>query len=233
MNTSTINIRAIVTDIEGTTSSIDFVHKQLFPYASQQLPAYVHEHQGNAEVAALLQDVRKLINKPEADVETLITTLLQWIKDDNKATPLKALQGMIWADGYRAGAFTGHMYDDVAPKLEKWFDLGIALYVYSSGSVSAQKLLFGHSDAGDLTPLFSGYFDTHIGHKREAQSYQNIVEQLALPADNILFLSDIVEELDAAAEVGMRTIQLVREPNVITGKHATVHNFDEIHFNAA
>ncbi|MDH5710888.1 MAG: acireductone synthase [Gammaproteobacteria bacterium] len=228
-----MNIKAIVTDIEGTTSSIDFVHKELFPYASKQLPAYIREHQDDTGVATQLQAVRELINKPDADIETLIATLLQWIKDDNKATPLKALQGMIWEHGYRAGAFTGHMYDEVAPKLKKWFDSGIALYVYSSGSVAAQKLLFGHSDVGDLTPLFSGYFDTNIGHKREAQSYQNIVEQLALPAENILFLSDIVEELDAAAQTGMCTMQLVRKPNVITGNHATAHNFDEIHFNTA
>ncbi|MDH5611692.1 MAG: acireductone synthase [Gammaproteobacteria bacterium] len=225
-----MNIRAIVTDIEGTTTSIDFVHKELFPYASKQLPTYVHEYQNDAAVVSLLQEIRQLINQPNADVEVLIETLLQWIKDDNKATPLKALQGLIWQHGYENGAFTGHVYDDVKPNLKKWFAQGISLYVYSSGSVAAQKLLFGYSDAGDLTKLFKGYFDTRIGHKREVQSYQNIVTELAMPAQDILFLSDIVEELDAAAQAGMQTIQLLREPNMITGTHAIAHNFNEINF---
>jgi enolase-phosphatase E1 len=228
MTASATTIKAIVTDIEGTTSSIDFVHKTLFPYASRQLPAYVRAHQYDAAVASQLQAVRQLIDKPEADVEQLIETLLQWIKDDNKATPLKALQGLVWAHGYESGAFTGHVYEDVEPKLKKWLAQGIELYVYSSGSVAAQKLLFGYSDAGDLTPLFKGYFDTRIGNKREPQAYASIVAQLNMPAQAILFLSDVVEELDAAAKAGMQTIQLVREHGMTTGDHSVAHNFDEI-----
>jgi enolase-phosphatase E1 len=112
--------------------------------------------------------------------------------------------------------------------LKKWAAQGIALYVYSSGSVAAQKLLFGYSDAGDLTPLFKGYFDTRIGNKREPQAYETIVSQLDMPAQAILFLSDVVEELDAAAKAGMQTIQLVREPGMTTGVHTVAHNFDEI-----
>ncbi len=223
-----MNIKAIVTDIEGTTSSIDFVHKVLFPYAAEHLPAYVREHQHDAAVASLLKDVASMANTPDADVEALIDTLLQWIKDDNKATPLKALQGMIWEHGFKAGDFTGHVYADVERNLSKWVEQGIALYVYSSGSVGAQKLLFGYSDAGDLTKYFKGYFDTRIGHKREQPSYEAIVAELQLPADNILFLSDIIEELDAAASAGMQTLQLVRDANVVTGSHATVTDFDQI-----
>jgi len=222
------NIKAIVTDIEGTTSSIDFVHKELFPYASKQLPAFVREYQQETDVDSQLQAVRQLIGKPEAVVDELIETLLQWIKDDNKATPLKALQGLVWAHGYESGAFTGHVYGDVEPNLKKWAAQGVDLYVYSSGSVAAQKLLFGYSDAGDLTPLFKGYFDTRIGNKREPQAYANIVAQLEMPAQEILFLSDVVEELDAAAKAGMQTIQLVREQGMTTGRHDIVHDFDEI-----
>jgi enolase-phosphatase E1 len=221
-------IRAIVTDIEGTTSSIDFVHKELFPYASRELPAFLRSHQHDAAVASQLAAVRQLTDRPAADVEELIDILLQWIRDDNKATPLKALQGLVWAHGYESGAFTGHVYDDAVSNLRKWAAQGIELYVYSSGSVAAQKLLFGYSDAGDLTPLFKGYFDTRIGNKREPQAYINIVAQLGMPAQAILFLSDVVEELDAAASAGMQTVQLVREPGMITGGHAVVHNFDEI-----
>ena len=228
MNPSTLNIKAIVTDIEGTTSSIDFVHQELFPYASRELPAFVRAHQQEAAVASQLDAVRQLIDKPQADVEELIDTLLQWIRDDNKATPLKALQGLVWAHGYASGAFTGHVYDDAVSNLKKWAALGIELYVYSSGSVAAQKLLFGYSDAGDLTPLFKGYFDTRIGNKREPLAYETIVRQLAMPAKAILFLSDVVAELDAAASAGMQTIQLVRDQGMTTGAHTIAHDFDEI-----
>lgn len=225
-----MSIRAIVTDIEGTTSSIDFVHKVLFPYASEQLPAFVQTHHNEADVTAILQDVRQLVNEPDAGIERLISALLQWIKDDIKATPLKSLQGMIWAQGFNSGAFTGHVYEDAVRNLKKWHAQGLALYVYSSGSVAAQKLLFGYSDAGDLTDLFTDYFDTRIGHKREAPAYATIISQLALAAQDILFLSDIVEELDTAASVGMRTLQLVREPGIPTGAHPVAQNFDDISF---
>jgi enolase-phosphatase E1 len=135
---------------------------------------------------------------------------------------------MIWEHGYKTGAFTGHVYPEVEARLKKWSDQGIALYVYSSGSVSAQKLLFGYSDAGDLTGYFRGYFDTRIGNKREQQSYAAIVSQLKLPAEDILFLSDVIEELDAAAKTGMQTLQLVREAGMVTGKHETATDFDKI-----
>ena len=154
--------------------------------------------------------------------------MLHWIETDQKVTPLKALQGMVWADGYQRGDFKGHLYSDVAPALRQWKDLGKALYVYSSGSVQAQKLLFGYSDAGDLTPLFSGYFDTHIGHKREAAAYHRIVTELDLPPAAVLFLSDVVEELDAAKQAGMQTLQLVREGTQAGNTHACVTRFDEI-----
>ncbi|MCG6937585.1 MAG: acireductone synthase [Gammaproteobacteria bacterium] len=223
-----MNIKAIVTDIEGTTSSIDFVHKELFPYASEHLPDYVRNHRHEATVVSQLQQVASLINQPDAELEGLISTLLQWIREDNKATPLKALQGLIWEHGYKTGAFTGHVYPDVEPNFKKWVTQGIALYVYSSGSVDAQKLLFGYSDAGDLTGYFRGYFDTRIGNKREPKSYETIVSHLVLPAQEILFLSDVIAELDAAATAGMQTMQLVRESNVPVGEHATVTDFDKI-----
>ena len=223
-----MNIKAIVTDIEGTTSSIDFVHKELFPYASEHLPDYVRNHRHEATVVSQLQQVASLINQPDAELEGLISTLLQWIREDNKATPLKALQGLIWEHGYKTGAFTGHVYPDVEPNFKKWVTQGIALYVYSSGSVDAQKLLFGYSDAGDLTGYFRGYFDTRIGNKREPKSYETIVSHLVLPAQEILFLSDVIAELDAAAIAGMQTMQLVRESNVPVGEHATVTDFDKI-----
>lgn len=223
-----MTIEAIVTDIEGTTSSIDFVHDVLFPYASQQLPEFVRNSQADPEVAPILDAVRSEADEVDADIERVIAILLQWIDADRKATALKSLQGLIWKHGYESGGFSGHMYEDAVRKLREWFAAGIKIYVYSSGSVGAQKLLFGHSDAGDLQPIFRGYFDTNIGHKRDAGSYRNIIETIDVAAAKILFLSDVAEELDAAAAAGMQTFQLVRDEKVVPGKHRIAHDFDEV-----
>lgn len=224
-------IKAIVTDIEGTTSSLSFVKDVLFPYARAHLAGFVRDHADEAEVKALLDDVRA---EAGADLDTgqVIGQLIRWIDEDKKITPLKSLQGLIWEAGYRQGDFTGHVYRDAAENLKQWHADGIALYVYSSGSVYAQKLLFGHSDFGDLTPLFSGYFDTHIGGKRERAAYEKIAVQLGLPAANILFLSDIKEELDAARAAGFNTIWLTRDSTPDAGaEHRQVGSFDQIDFN--
>jgi enolase-phosphatase E1 len=157
-------IQAIVTDIEGTTSSIDFVHKTLFPYAKRHLRSYLQTHTDDAEVTAQIAEVAKLEGRPLSLDETA-DVLERWIDEDRKITPLKALQGLIWAQGYADGALSGHVYADTPVYLRRWYAAGKRLYIYSSGSVAAQKLIFGHSDAGDLTPLFSGYFDTRIGAK--------------------------------------------------------------------
>ncbi len=222
-------IKAIVTDIEGTTSSISFVHEVLFPYAREHMAEFVRSHQDEPAVAEQLRAVGEEVGR-QLDSDAAIAQLLAWIAEDKKATPLKALQGMIWAAGYRDGSFTGHVYDDAVAGLRRWHEAGVKLYVYSSGSVPAQKLLFGYSDAGDLTPLFSGYFDTRIGHKREAQAYRTIVNELAVAANEILFLSDIEEELDAAREAGMQTCWLVRDAEALDPQaaHPQAKDFDAI-----
>lgn len=221
-------IRAIVTDIEGTTGSIAFVHEVLFPYARRRLGDFVRHHHQQAEVARQLEATREEAAEPDADLERLIAILEGWIQEDRKATPLKALQGMVWEAGYQAGDFTGHVYPDAAEALMRWQAAGCELYVYSSGSVQAQRLLFGHSDLGDLTPLFSGYFDTTTGPKREAESYRRIVEAIGRAPEEILFLSDVVAELDAARAAGLATCQLVREPGMTTGEHPLAASFDEV-----
>ena len=224
-------IKAIVTDIEGTTSSIRFVHEVLFPYARENIGEFVHANAEDLNVVSHLNDVRLEVGQ-DLDLDGVVDQLVQWIDEDKKITPLKALQGMIWEEGYYKGELTGHLYDDAIEYLRKWHDKGIKLYVFSSGSVQAQKLLFGHSDAGDLTPLFSGYYDTRIGNKREAEAYRKIVQDIDLPANEILFLSDIVEELDAASEAGMKTIMLVRDESPATSQsHTQVKNFSEIDLN--
>ena len=221
-------IRAIVTDIEGTTSSLSFVKDILFPYARAHLPEFVRAHAHDAAVQAQLDAVRRETGK-SLDIEAAIAQLLTWIDEDRKATPLKALQGMVWERGYRQGDFQGHVYEDAVRQLRAWKSMGLRLYIFSSGSVQAQKLLFAHTGAGDLTALFSGYFDTAIGPKREHDAYQRIVQTIGLPAGEILFLSDIREELDAAAIAGLQTAWLVRDGDLPEQPaHPTVRNFDDL-----
>ncbi|MEJ2344880.1 MAG: acireductone synthase [Gammaproteobacteria bacterium] len=221
-------IRAILTDIEGTTSSLSFVKEVLFPYARRRMAQFVREHATDPAVREQLDAVRAE-SGAELDDAGVVAQLLRWIDQDRKATPLKALQGMIWEAGYRDGDFHGHIYDDAARRLRAWHQHGFRLYVFSSGSVQAQQLLFGHSEAGDLTPLFSGYFDTRIGSKREAAAYGAIAAHIGLPPEEILFLSDIVEELDAARTAGMHTVQLVRDGALRPGAaHRQVRSFDDI-----
>ncbi len=223
-------IKAIVTDIEGTTSSILFVKDVLFPYARANLADYMRSHVDDLQVKPLLEDVCKEVGD-QLSTEQIITQLIQWIDEDRKVTPLKSLQGMIWEAGYRQGDFKGHLYPDAAANLKAWKAKGLDLYVYSSGSVYAQKLLFAHTEYGDLTPLFSGYFDTRIGGKKEKESYDNIAGQLALPANQLLFLSDIKEELDAAKAAGFKTIWLTRDSTPDPqAEHRQVISFDQISF---
>jgi enolase-phosphatase E1 len=221
-------IQAIVTDIEGTTSSIDFVHQSLFPYAKRHLRAFLRRHAAEPEVRQQIEETARLEGRA-LDVEEAATVLERWIDEDRKITPLKALQGMIWAQGYAAGELKGHVYPDTPVHLRRWHEQGKRLYIYSSGSVEAQKLIFGHSDAGDLTPLFSGYFDTLIGGKREAGSYRAILQALALPGEQVLFLSDVGEELDAARQAGLHTCQLLRDAKARPApQHPQARDFSEV-----
>ncbi|MDN0125205.1 acireductone synthase [Yersinia aleksiciae] len=221
-------IQAIVTDIEGTTTDIRFVHQVLFPYARERLTPFLLEHQQDEDVAASLADLRRELAQPGADIETLAVALHGFMDEDRKSTALKAIQGIIWRTGYLQGDFRGHLYPDVAQQLADWQQQGVGLYVYSSGSVAAQKLLFGYSDAGDLRPRFSGYFDTHMGAKREVVSYQNIASQLGIAPQALLFLSDIRQELDAAQRAGWHTCQLIRDLPDSESHHPQVNRFDQI-----
>jgi enolase-phosphatase E1 len=221
-------IHAIVTDIEGTTSSLSFVKDVLFPYARQRISAFVREQASQPAVRTQLVAVSETVGHTLTD-DAAVAQLVRWIDEDRKITPLKALQGMIWEAGYRNGDFQGHVYDDAVRRLREWKDQGLALYVFSSGSVHAQKLLFGYSAFGDLTPLFSGYFDTTIGAKRETDAYRHIARSIGIPASEILFLSDIREELDAAQAVGLHTCWLVRDGALpASPPHPVARDFSEI-----
>ncbi|OGI39604.1 MAG: 2,3-diketo-5-methylthio-1-phosphopentane phosphatase [Candidatus Muproteobacteria bacterium RBG_16_62_13] len=224
-------VRAILTDIEGTTSSLSFVKDRLFPYAREHLAAFVRAHAREPAVRRELDEVSRLAGRALSD-DDAIRQLIAWIDEDRKITPLKSLQGMIWEQGYRRGELKGHVHEDAVRQMRRWKSEGLALYVYSSGSVLAQKLLFGYSTHGDLTPLFSGYFDTNVGPKRETAAYQAIVHAIGLPPGEILFLSDIPEELDAARAAGLRTCLLTRDgetsASAAAANHPRAQSFDEI-----
>ena len=233
------NVKLILTDIEGTTSSITFVKDVLFPYAADHLPAFVKEHINDENVQTALQQTAQIAAEDgdvinADDTDAFIAKLLQWISEDRKATPLKALQGLIWKTGYEQGDYKAHMYPDATEYLKQWHDNGLPLYVYSSGSVKAQELFFGYSQDGNLLPLFKGHFDTLVGGKRETQSYRNILAELqkthaGLNAKDVLFLSDIKEELDAAKEAGMQTVWLLRDSDIPEdAEHKAVKSFAEI-----
>ena len=224
----------ILTDIEGTTSSISFVKQVLFPFARKALPGFVRARGNEPEVRRWLDAVAVEHGSICSD-ETIVETLQGWIDEDRKHTALKALQGMIWREGYEAGTLQADMYPDAVAGLRRWHEAGHRLAVYSSGSVAAQQLLFAHTDAGDLTPLFDAFFDTEVGHKREAGSYRTISGRLETPPGDVVFLSDVVEELDAAREAGMRTVLLDRREDyprprddAAANGHPRVESFDQV-----
>ena len=226
------NIRFILTDIEGTTTSVSFVYEILFPYFRnniEKLKNLIHLSEVKEAFEQTIQ-ISKENGIILSNNDQIIQELLDWSLADKKITPLKTLQGVLWQEGYKSGEIKGHVYKDVATNLLKWHLEGIQLGVFSSGSVAAQKLIFGYSEKGDLTSFFSAYFDTKTGGKREVETYTKISNELAIHPSNILFLSDIKEELESANDAGFQTIQLVREGNVKAWMNS-VSNFDEIHFN--
>ena len=226
-------IKVVLMDIEGTTTSIDFVHKVLFPYAHEHMEEFI-SHQGKtSQIESLLDDTRNLSGlDSKAPAAEVIAVLKQWIKSDKKTTPLKTLQGYIWKEGYAKGHLKSHIYPEVSSEVNKWHERKLQLGIYSSGSIEAQKQLFQHTPAGDLTKILKFHFDTTSGHKREVQSYKNILDSIGcnIP-EEVLFLSDVAEELDAARLAGMQTTQLVRaedrtEPN--SSGHPVCSNFNEV-----
>ena len=218
-------MRAVVTDIEGTTTPIRFVHDVLFPYARRRIPALLAEQAGDPEIAAAVRRVQAL-----APGLAPLDALTLWQDEDRKIEPLKTLQGIAWREGYRSGAVQSEIYSDVPEALRRWHAAGTRLAVYSSGSIEAQKLLFAHTRSGDLADLFAAFFDTTTGPKREAASYRSIAAALELPAEAILFLSDIGAELDAAAAAGWATCQLVRPTDGTRPApgHAVAADFDAV-----
>lgn len=213
-------VRAILTDIEGTTTSLNFVKDELFPYAYERFEDFIRN---NTE---RLQDVFAEVNgimHSELTLDESIQILKVWFEQDKKFTPLKTIQGMIWEEGYRNRNLRGHLYEDAFNTLRYWYLKRMPVYIYSSGSVAAQKLLFRYSMYGKISHLIAGHFDTNIGSKLQSQSYSNIAEQLDIPTKDILFLSDNPAEIEAAKQAGMQ-VQLVdregKAPNSVRTFHS-------------
>ncbi len=215
-------VRGILLDIEGTTSSISFVHDVMFPYVLQRLDAFLHERWQCADLQAtcqqIAQDAAGRVGQSDAsgqlDPVQIAAEVRQLMAGDVKATGLKALQGLIWEGGFHSGELVAHVYPDVLPAIERWRQAGIDVRIYSSGSIAAQKLFFGHvANRGDCLSLFSGHYDTTSGGKKESDSYARIADDWQLAPTSILFVSDIAGELQAAQQAGLQTRASVRPGN--------------------
>ena len=218
----------ILVDIEGTIADIAFVKQVLFPYARQALPGFVRSHASDPDVARELRAVAEEAGLEQDNLDGQIAALLAWIDADRKITALKALQGMVWRHGYEQGEFTAHLYPDAHAALANWNEAEIPLYVYSSGSIQAQLLYFAYSDFGDISHWFTGFFDTTSGPKREAASYLRIATAIGTNPADILFLSDIGEELDAARAAGLNTVQVCRPVTTPSAAHRQVRDLSEL-----
>jgi enolase-phosphatase E1 len=226
-----VTFAALVTDIEGTTTDIAFVHRRLFPLARAAMPDFVRAHANDPEIAAVRSAVAGGARDPSTvTLDEVVAQLVAWIDADAKVTVLKAIQGAIWREAYAAGGLVSHVYDDVEPAFRRMHAAGVRIYVYSSGSIEAQRLLFGHTAAGDLTRYLAGYFDTTTGPKKEAASYARIAKEIGLPAGEVLFVSDVVAELDAARAAGFETRWMVRPgcAEVNASGHTRAESFAEI-----
>jgi enolase-phosphatase E1 len=226
-------ITHVIIDIEGTTSSTWFVQKKLYPYSRERFDNYLAQHRDRPDVQAIVEMVRELASEPDANDERVIWWLNHWLDGDKKMTPLKAFQGWIWDEGFAKGELTSHFFDDVIPAMRRWKAAGLDLSIFSSGSVNAQRAWFGHSPEGDILSLFSNHFDTeNTGHKRVPESYHIMTERLGVPAAQIVFLSDLKAELDAAREAGWNTVGVRREGDEYweagVSDHLAITSFDQL-----
>ncbi len=232
------NGQAILLDIEGTTSSISYVKDVMFPFVGQNVASFLNTNwasdpvQNSIDQMALdagLSRVDWLGDLPD-EPNSIVTKVNALMDGDSKTTGLKSLQGQIWKAGFESGQLQGHLYQDTAPAIKSWNESGIKVFIYSSGSIAAQKLYFGFSEAGDLLDQFAGHFDTTIGNKKESPSYQNILNEIGLAGDQVLFVSDVVAELEAAKESGLQTAHSIRPGNVEEDSlgHPSINSFSEI-----
>ena len=223
-------VKAILIDIEGTVSPITFVKDVLFPYSEEKMEKFIKENKDKPEIKNILQQVQGIEGK-DMDIDEIIQILKRWIKEDRKIAPLKDIQGFIWKEGFESGQIKAPLYEDAYRKMKEWKEKGYKLYIYSSGSVQAQKLFFSHTDKGDILDWFSGHFDTKIGNKKESESYRKIAQEIGLKPEEILFLSDNLDEIKAAAQAGMKVYRLVRPQDaeyIENFEYPQIKSFDEV-----
>jgi enolase-phosphatase E1 len=237
-----MSFQAALLDIEGTTAPISFVYETLFPYARQHGPALIRELWNQPALSQARIDFERenvgdvvagapVVGAGSPDQDAVIAYYLWLINRDRKSTPLKLIQGLVWERGFEGGGLRSRVFADVPRALARWKRSGRHVAIYSSGSVLAQKLLFGYSEVGDLTPLIDAFFDTTVGHKRQLSSYETIARELALQMNEILFASDVVEELDAASAAGLQTALCLRPGNAPVQqehRHLAIRSFDEL-----
>ena len=225
----------ILLDIEGTTTPIAFVTETLFPYARLHLPEYLRQSAATPECQRVIASLQAEYGHDRARGEPVPDwtpiAYLEWLMDrDRKSPALKELQGRIWEEGYRNGTLAGAVFEDVPRALARWRDAGVAVGIYSSGSVRAQQWLFRRSTAGDLTPFLSWHFDTSVGAKRDPASYTRIADDVNVAPGDILFVSDVTFELDAASRAGLQTACAVRPGNPPLPPHnyRAITSFDQL-----
>ena len=238
-----LDAKVVLLDIEGTTSSVTYVYDVLFPFARKNLQEFLERRWLEPAVKAACErlacDVGDLSladsimadTNPEETRKKVIETANRLMDDDVKATGLKELQGMIWEEGYSAGQLKSHVYPDVAPALREWNSAGLSIRIFSSGSMQAQKVFFQNTEDGNLSSHLTANYDTTTGPKRDAQSYKLISQDAGVEPVHVTFLSDVVEELDAAREAGMSTILVVRPGNHPLSKantHMVIETFDQL-----
>jgi len=226
-------LKAIILDIEGTVAPISFVKEVMFPYSKKKMKQFIQKNKDNEKVRQILDEVKEIENKNLTEDE-VAEVLIKWINEDKKIAPLKEIQGMIWKEGFETGELKAPLYEDAYNKMKIWREKNIPMYIYSSGSVEAQKLFFSYTNYGNILDWFKGHFDTrNAGNKKEKSSYEKIAEKIKLKPEDILFLSDNIDEIRAAAEAGFQVVKVSRPedvPYLENLPYKQIKSFKELNF---
>ncbi len=224
--------KVILLDIEGTIAPISFVKEVMFPYSKNKLETFLKENKDKEEIKKIIEEIKKIEGR-DLTLEEIIETLKRWIDEDKKITPLKDLQGYIWKEGFEKGELKAPIYDDAIEKIKEWKNKGYKIYIYSSGSVQAQKLFFSNTNYGNILNMFNGHFDTKIGNKKDKSSYIKIAKEIGVKPEEIIFLSDDEKEIESSIKAGMRGIKVSREgdkPFIENYPYEQIRSFKELNF---
>jgi enolase-phosphatase E1 len=224
--------KVILLDIEGTIAPISFVKEVMFPYSKNKLEKFLKENKDKEEIKKIIEEVEKIEGK-KLTLSEVIEILKRWIDEDKKITPLKDLQGYIWKEGFEKGELKAPIYEDAIKKIKEWKNKGYKIYIYSSGSVQAQKLFFSHTNYGNILNMFDGHFDTKIGNKKDKNSYLKIAKEIGVEPKEIIFLSDDEKEIESSIEAGLKGIKVSRKgdkPFIENYPYEQIKSFEELNF---